>query len=93
MSASNSQTTDAVTDKKMKDHEATHNRTTPVETLQTGDVENLKLPFMGQVDRFGAHAKTDPREIKLVKKLDWYIMVRRKISWGPTDVRCTDPCR
>ena len=28
-----------------------------------------------KVDEFGAHAKTDPREIKLVKKLDLYIMV------------------
>ncbi|KAI1394168.1 putative MFS transporter [Hypoxylon trugodes] len=26
------------------------------------------------VDRFGAHAKTDPKEIKLVKKLDMYIL-------------------
>jgi hypothetical protein len=27
-----------------------------------------------KVDYSGAHAKTDPREIALVKKLDWYIM-------------------
>ena len=26
-------------------------------------------------DQFGAHSKVDPAEIKLVKKLDWYIMV------------------
>ena len=26
------------------------------------------------VDYSGAHAKTDPAEIKLVKKLDWFIM-------------------
>jgi hypothetical protein len=28
-----------------------------------------------QLDRFGARAKTDPVEIALVKKLDWYMMV------------------
>ena len=27
-----------------------------------------------QLDYSGAHAKTDPAEIALVKKLDWYIM-------------------
>jgi hypothetical protein len=83
MSAPKSQTTDAVNDKTMKDHEVIHNRITPAETLQTGDVENLKLPVMEQVDRFGAHAKTDPREIKLVRKLDRYIMVRHETSSTP----------
>jgi MFS family permease len=33
----------------------------------------LKAP-PAQRDYSGAHAKTDPREIALVKKLDWYIM-------------------
>ena len=28
-----------------------------------------------KVDAFGASAKTDPKEIALVKKLDWYMMV------------------
>lgn len=28
-----------------------------------------------QLDRFGAHTKTDPVEIALVRKLDLYIMV------------------
>lgn len=37
------------------------------------EVEHLKPP-RAQVDYSGAHAKTDPREIALVKKLDWYIM-------------------
>jgi hypothetical protein len=84
MSAPKSQTIDVVAEKKIKDHEATHNRITPIETLQTGDVENLKLPVMHQVDRFGAHAKTDPQEIKLVRKLDRYIMVCRETCWKPT---------
>ncbi|GJC85507.1 putative transporter C1683.12 [Colletotrichum liriopes] len=28
----------------------------------------------GKVDEFGAHTKTDPKEIALVKKIDWYIL-------------------
>lgn len=28
-----------------------------------------------QPDRFGSFAKTDPKEIALVKKLDWYMLV------------------
>jgi hypothetical protein len=79
------QTTGVVSNIKMKDHEAAQNCIMPVETLQNGDVENLKLPVMGQVDKFGAHAKTDPCEIKLVKKLDWYIMVRRETCWRLMD--------
>lgn len=27
------------------------------------------------LDKFGSHAKTDPAEIALVRKLDWYMMV------------------
>lgn len=33
------------------------------------------IPKAEHVDRFGAHEKTDPKEIKLVKKLDRWIMV------------------
>jgi hypothetical protein len=75
-----SQTTSAVSDIKTKCHEATQNHITPVDTMQHGDVENLKLPVMDKVDKFGAHAKTDPREIRLVRKLDWYIMVSCETS-------------
>ena len=35
------------------------------------------------MDEFGAHAKTDPREIALVKKLDRYIMVSFYLSYPP----------
>jgi hypothetical protein len=82
MSAQISQTIDAVSDilTKEKEHEATQNHITPVDTMQNGEVKNLKLPVMERVDKFGAHAKTDPREIKLVKKLDWYIMVSLKTN-------------
>ena len=31
-------------------------------------------------DGFGARKKVDPKEIKLVRKIDWYMMVRA----GPT---------
>lgn len=36
-----------------------------IDTKQDGDK---------RLDYSGAHAKTDPAEIALVKKLDWYIM-------------------
>jgi hypothetical protein len=86
MSAPKSQTTNAVSDIKTKDHEANHDHITPADTMQHGDVESLKLPAMDKVDKFGAHAKTDPGEIKLVRKLDWYIMVSRWISSRLTNV-------
>ncbi|KAH9431563.1 hypothetical protein MCOR02_008852 [Pyricularia oryzae] len=31
-------------------------------------------PMVDKVDQFGSHIKTDPREIALVKKLDWHIL-------------------
>lgn len=43
---------------------------------QTIDDYPLKPDAEGNnvVDYSGAHEKTDPKEIALVKKLDWYIM-------------------
>ncbi|CCF42514.1 MFS transporter [Colletotrichum higginsianum] len=38
------------------------------------DADFQKMPKMDKVDEFGAHAKTDPKEIALVKKLDAYII-------------------
>jgi hypothetical protein len=50
-----------------------------IERAETGathdDAVFSKFPKMDKVDEFGAHAKTDPREIALVKKLDKYIIV------------------
>jgi hypothetical protein len=46
-----------------------------VETGPSDDAIFSKFPKMDKVDEFGAHAKTDPREIALVKKLDKYIIV------------------
>jgi hypothetical protein len=38
------------------------------------DVEEILKVAPGVLDYSGAHAKIDPREIALVKKLDWWIM-------------------
>ncbi|TDZ54538.1 putative transporter [Colletotrichum trifolii] len=38
------------------------------------DADFEKIPKMEDVDAFGAHSKTDPKEIALVKKLDIYII-------------------
>lgn len=34
-----------------------------------------KLPDVEKIDEFGAHTKTDPLEIALVRKLDWFMLV------------------
>ncbi|GJC77433.1 hypothetical protein ColLi_00271 [Colletotrichum liriopes] len=43
--------------------------------LTTDDPALMKQPVIEKVDEFGAHTKTDPKEIALVKKIDWYILV------------------
>jgi len=50
-----------------------------VESRPNDDAIFSKFPKMDKVDEFGAHAKTDPREIALVKKLDKYILVRSSL--------------
>lgn len=56
---------------------------TPKEDVKIDHVdfqEDLKKPQDGEseaIDKFGSHAKTDPKEIALVRKLDLYLMV----SW------------
>ncbi|OHW89438.1 MFS transporter [Colletotrichum incanum] len=42
--------------------------------LTTDDPALMKQPIIEKVDEFGAHTKTDPKEIALVKKIDWYIL-------------------
>lgn len=42
------------------------------------------IPHVEHVDRFGAHEKTDPKEIALVKKLDRWIMVSSSTAITPT---------
>lgn len=45
-----------------------------LERAQTRDSILKSVPVVGKVDYSGAHEKTDPREIALVKKLDRWIM-------------------
>ena len=46
-----------------------------LERAQTHDDEPIKpIPAVTKVDYSGAHEKTDPREIALVRKLDKWIM-------------------
>lgn len=62
---------------------ATHAEAVPIEQKDlksdsiVGYVEKLQHEAQANenLDKFGASAKTDPREIALVRKLDWYIMV------------------
>jgi hypothetical protein len=51
--------------------------TETLERTQTNDNDDdypEKLERATTFDYSGAHRKTDPKEIRLVKKLDWYIM-------------------
>lgn len=45
----------------------------PTQTNDFDKIDEEKRQAAG-IDYSGAAKKTDPREIKLVKKLDWYIM-------------------
>lgn len=49
-----------------------------VEAPDQDDIQ--KPPNADAVDEFGASTKTDPREIALVRKLDWHMMVGALIS-------------
>jgi hypothetical protein len=62
--------------RKREDDVAQNDHIERAETTATNDDAVFsKFPKMDKVDEFGAHAKTDPREIALVKKLDKYIIV------------------
>lgn len=39
-----------------------------------------KLPDVEKVDEFGAHTKTDPVEIALVRRLDWFMLVSSTVQ-------------
>ncbi|CEI70413.1 hypothetical protein FVEN_g1081 [Fusarium venenatum] len=61
--------------RKREDDLAHNDHIERAETTATNDDAVFsKFPKMDKVDEFGAHAKTDPREIALVKKLDKYII-------------------
>lgn len=66
---------------KQEDDVAHNDHIERAETTATNDDAVFsKFPKMDKVDKFGAHAKTDPREIALVKKLDKYIIVSIRLS-------------
>lgn len=44
-----------------------------------GDDDDDPKKNVQQPDRFGSFVKVDPKEIALVKKLDWHMMVRISI--------------
>ena len=44
-------------------------------STEAGGVQEKPVPTVERVDYSGAHEKTDPKEIALVKKLDRWIMV------------------
>lgn len=44
---------------------------------EKADLESVKPVAGGNVDYTGSVAKTDPREIALVRKIDWRLMVRK----------------
>jgi hypothetical protein len=47
---------------------------TELSRVESVDDQSKELSYE-KVDEFGAHTKTDPKEISLVKKLDFYILV------------------
>lgn len=76
MAASNNYNVPTGDEAKRDDDVARNDHIERAETTATNDDAVFsKFPKMDKVDQFGAHAKTDPREIALVKKLDRYILV------------------
>ena len=61
-----------------------------VDHLETSSVSDEKVKETSQVgDYSGFTQKTDPKEIKLVRKLDLYIMVRSLHSSIPSHQMCS----
>lgn len=62
-----------------------------VETSQTSGADDLEkpVPQYTSTDYSGAHEKTDPKEIALVRKLDKWIMVRESTINGQALVMLT----
>lgn len=53
-----------------------HDDKNTISHVEAPEQDDIQKPANGEkVDEFGASAKTDPREIALVKKLDWHMMV------------------
>lgn len=53
-----------------------HDDKDAISHVEAADDDDVQKPANGEkVDEFGASAKTDSKEIALVKKLDWHMMV------------------
>lgn len=53
-----------------------HDDKNTISHVESPDHDDVQKPVNGEkLDEFGASAKTDPKEIALVKKLDWHMMV------------------
>ena len=51
--------------------------------VEAPDHDEINKPASGEkLDEFGASAKTDPKEIALVRKLDFHMMVSAVIGLG-----------
>lgn len=51
-----------------------HEVLSPTQTRDSIDDAKADVEGQSRMDYSGAHEKTDPKEIALVRKLDWYIM-------------------
>lgn len=50
-----------------------------LEEYATGTKDGIE-GVITERDGFGARKKVDPKEIKLVRKIDWYMMVRKLVQ-------------
>lgn len=50
------------------------------ECLPHGGTGALPDVEIKNVDKFGGHSKTDPKEIALVRKLDWFMLVGHRLG-------------
>lgn len=58
-----------------------------LEEYATGTKDGIE-GVVTERDGFGARKKVDPKEIKLVRKIDWYMMVRTVFHNSLTDGTC-----
>lgn len=64
------------------------NQALHVEAQSDNNEQKLIMPEIEKVDHFGAHTKTDPKEIALVRKLDIYMLVSSVLSNPPRLFPC-----
>lgn len=64
-----------------RDIEALKLENKSVMQIENAHSEVLNKPAVEVVDQFGSHRKTDPREIKLVRKLDLFMLPMLWVMW------------